>query len=354
MGPWGARLWACAAMISTMVLAACDEAADPPVNVPRPAAPDAFAFAAAGDHGANDLTDLGLEALDRSNAEFYLALGDLDYDEISSDQAWCEYVTERLPSKGPRFPFELVAGNHEDHDEDDGADDGRIADFAKCLPDRLGARAGPERGYGVEYAFDYPARRPLARFVAISPGLELDGEEYTYEPGSPHREWLVEEIDGARESGIRWVVVAAHQPCLNTGLRHGCDSGEEVMNLLLAKRVDLFLAGHNHLYERSKQLALDESHCPRVVADSFDAGCVVDAGADGSYVAGRGTVMVTAGSFGRLEPDEDDEDAERRYFAVTDAETTGFVEYTVSRDRLAGTLVRTGGPLDDSFEIRAQ
>ena len=42
-------------------------------------------------------------------------------------------VKERLPTLGPMFPFQLVAGNHEEQ----GGSDGYIMNHAACLPDRL-------------------------------------------------------------------------------------------------------------------------------------------------------------------------------------------------------------------------
>jgi hypothetical protein len=76
----------------------------------------------------NARTDASLASLDASDAEFFLALGDLDYDALTPDSAWCDYITSHLPTKGPTFPFELVAGNHEQQ----GAPDGYILDFAAC------------------------------------------------------------------------------------------------------------------------------------------------------------------------------------------------------------------------------
>src|SRR3954454_22715084 len=118
------------------------------VDATTPSVPTSFTFAAAGDHGANATTALSLAALDASPASFYLALGDLDYDETTSDAAWCDYVHQHLPTKGPDFPFEVVTGNH----EDDSKVDGFILNHAACLPDRLGSTAGPGSQYGVEYS----------------------------------------------------------------------------------------------------------------------------------------------------------------------------------------------------------
>ena len=66
-------------------------------------APGTFTFAAAGDLGASS-ANTSLTALDRSGVAFYLALGDLDYDQTLTDEAWCDYVKQRLPTLGPSFP----------------------------------------------------------------------------------------------------------------------------------------------------------------------------------------------------------------------------------------------------------
>ena len=92
-----------------------------------------FKFAAAGDHSSGSRTAASLALLDQSGVSFYLALGDMDYDSTPTDEAWCDYIKQRLPTLGPTFPFELVSGNHEEQ----GGSDGYIMNHAACLPDRL-------------------------------------------------------------------------------------------------------------------------------------------------------------------------------------------------------------------------
>jgi hypothetical protein len=79
-----------------------------------PQAQGTFKFAAAGDHSSGSRTAASLGLLDQAGVAFYLALGDLDYDSTPTDEAWCDYVKQRLPTLGPTFPFELVSGNHEE------------------------------------------------------------------------------------------------------------------------------------------------------------------------------------------------------------------------------------------------
>lgn len=304
-------------------------------------APPSFTFAAAGDLGANRRTARSLAALDRSPAEFFLALGDLDYDETSSDAAWCDYVRDRLPTKGEAFPFQLLAGNH----EADTGRDGRVRRHAACLEDRLGV----DGRYPTQYAFSYPAQEPVARFVMLSPGLTVDGHAYDYRRGTADRAWLEGQLREARAAG-QWLVVGMHLMCLSAGEDHpGCDSGRAVHQLVLREGADLLLVGHNHLYERGRQLVLSDA-CPSV-RPRFGSACVADGGRDGAYDRGAGTVQVTAGRFGGRRSAVDPDDPDRRWFVRSRADTTGFLEVEVAADRIAARYVPTSGDVRDSFVI---
>lgn len=301
----------------------------------------AFTFAAAGDIAARRATARSLALLDSSPAAFFVALGDLAYGDIAPETAWCDYVRDRLPTKGAGFPFELLAGNH----ESDPGRHGLLRNYAECLPDRLGA----EGTYGAQYAFTYPAEQPLARFVLVSPGLTVDGHRYDYSAGTPDRAWLRGQMRRAREAG-QWLVVGMHMPCLTTGADHpGCDSGRAVHNLVLRGGADLLLVGHNHVYERSKQIALSRS-CPEV-RSRFDADCVVDGGRDGAYRRDRGTVQVTAGRFGARFARLSDRDPDRRWFVKRGDRTTGFLQVRVTPERMVARYRPSSGSLRDRFVI---
>jgi chitodextrinase len=317
------------------------------VTTPTPPPATSFVFGAAGDHGANTRADASLTALDASGASFYLALGDLDYDETPTDEAWCDYVKGRLPTLGPTFPFELVAGNHEEQ----GGVDGYIVNHAACLPDRLGSTMGPTNQYGAEYSFDYPAGAPLVRVIMISPHLTVENVHYNYDPGTPHHQWLVSAIDGARASGIRWVVVGMHHPCLSAGEKLCGMAG--LMNLLVDKKVDLVLQAHDHNYQRSKQLALNPSTCSALPINAYDPDCAVDDGVDGIYPKGAGTVFVVNGAFGRSLYPINPIDPEAPYFARTDSTSWGFTKYTVTADRIDGQFVNATGSFTDAFSLVA-
>ena len=308
-------------------------------------APASFSFGAAGDFGANSNAGATLTALSTAGTDFFFALGDLSYSEATPESAWCDFVKSKV---GSTYPFELVAGNHEAA----GSADGAIANFAACLPNRLGPVVG---SYATEGYVDYPSSQPLARFITISPNLAFPGQAtYRYTVGSAHYTWLSNAIDGARAAGIRWVIVAMHEVCMTSGSM-SCAISADLQNLLVGKKVDLVLQGHDHSYQRSKQLALGPS-CPSVPVNSFRAGCVVDDGSDNSYTKGAGTVIVIAGTGGESLGSINSSDPEAPYFAKlmgsNSNATRGFMRYTVSDSQLTATFVRSaGGTFTDSFTI---
>ena len=224
-----------------------------------------------------------------SGLNFVQDLGDASYNEKTPESAWCSYIRSYL---GSTLPFELVSGNH----ESDGMQ-GLIDNFTACLPDRLGNLTGT---YGKEYYYDYPASNPLARIIMISPGLTFTkGGTYDYSVGSPHYKWTASAIDGARAAGIPWVIVGMHKVCLSTGSSTCWDGiGNDINNLLISKKVDLVLQGHDHSYQRSKQLVLNGNTCTAVVDETYNSSCVVNDGSTGSYTKGAGTVINIVGTGG--------------------------------------------------------
>src|SRR5918997_3766812 len=110
-------------------------------NIPNAAS--SFIFTAAGDYGSSKDATATLDLIERSDASFNLALGDLSYTD-APESDWCDYVHSIV---GETFPFQLGAGNH----EDDFGEDGHISEFASCLPDRMDSVGD----YPEEYYFDY-------------------------------------------------------------------------------------------------------------------------------------------------------------------------------------------------------
>jgi hypothetical protein len=143
-----------------------------------------------------------------------------------------------------------------------------------------------------------------------------------------------------------------HFPCLTAG-NYQCATGTALMNLLVSEHVDLVLNGHEHSYQRSKQLALDPTACPSIAGIGYTPGCVADDGIDGVYPKGAGTVDVIAGTFGRGLYNVNKTDPEGPYFAKLDGTSNGFMQYTLDASQLTATFVASGGALADGFTIRS-
>ncbi len=293
-----------------------------------------FSFNAVGDFSSSDNASLVLNKIGESNSDFTLALGDLGYGGNGTEGTWCNFVKERV---GEDHPFELVAGNH-----DDGSSDGSILEYRKCLPDKLNVTGN----YGLEYYFDY---KKLARVILISP--DIDNLGFTYTKGNEHYSWLASTIDGAKASDIPWTVVGMHKNCITPGIKT-CEIGEDLLNLLIEKKVDLILQGHEHGYMRSKQLSLS-ANCPTITINSTDTDCIVNAGSD--FKKGIGSLLTISGAGGYDLREINLNDKEIGYFDAWNGsnvgESYGFAKFMINNNKLRGEFVSANGSFTDSFEI---
>jgi PKD repeat protein len=305
--------------------------------------PGTVHFTASGDISASSQASTVLSQIKSIDPDLHFALGDLSYGATGAEQEWCDFVTSRV---GTGFPFELLSGNHESN-----ALNGNINDFSACLPNQLPGVAGT---YGRQYYVDVPEVNPVVRYVMISPALTYPDGLWSYSAGSARYQWTAAAIDGARAAGVPWVVVGMHKPCLSVG-QYSCEPGSDLMNLLVSKKVDLVLSGHEHLYARSKQLAHGPS-CPSISPGTYSAGCVRDG--DNSLAKGAGTVFAIVGTGGTPLRDVNQGDTEGQYFAATSGlnvqPSFGNLELSATATSLAANFRPAGaGTFTDSFTIAA-
>src|SRR2546425_1173305 len=207
-----------------------------------------FTFAATGDLGGPGNNDsIGLLGRARTaGMSFFLALGDLGYTTDAS--GWCAQMKRLLPE------IVIVAG-------DDGSNaGGNMSQYIASCPYPLTSpmvAGNGTPGYGYEYYFDYPRDKPLARFILLSAGLS--GVDYNYSRKSPHTEWVEDTVASARDAGIPWVIAAGHQEAITGGKAGHCPMGQDIFDELVEAHVDLILVGHDHVYERSKQLKVSST-----------------------------------------------------------------------------------------------
>jgi len=300
----------------------------------------AFRLAVTGDIGSDPTSVATLEMVGRRAPDAFLALGDFSYRGPGSERAWCDLVRSRVGAR----PFVLLAGNH----EEDTGEDGTIETYVELMPDPVGSTGE----YGKEYWFDIG---DLVRIIAISPNLTMQDRHYYYGHDNANIRWLTAVIDDARERGIRSVVIASHTNSLSMGPYY-CDIHQDLLSLLIEKRVDLVLHAHDHLYQRTKQLRAPCAACPEVTIDEFNPACVADDGLNGSYRRGAGTVFVTAGAGGAELYPIDEDDPQAGYFAAwmgsNRSPTHGFVEVTIGAEEIEVAFVPTSdGAFRDRFAI---
>jgi len=311
---------------------------NPTPHLPNADSAPVFTFAAVGDFDAPADADMvGLaKRLATANVDFLLALGDLGY--VSDEQAWCDSI------KGAFNNTIIVAGNHDTTESGPGDINNAInyCNFNLGVP----LTPGPTYGYGKSYYFDYPAANPLVRFILITAGLtgsQTSGQNYG--SGGAEYNWVVNAVNSARSSNISWIVVGLHKNCLTVGSKTSCTMGQEMFDKLVDLKVDLILQAHDHVYERSKQLALGPACTTVPSAGNFDADCVVADGASGVYTKGVGSIEVVQGAGGRdtYTVKIDGSDREMGYFVEvmgSNANTQGklnghgAVKYAVSQDRI--------------------
>ena len=303
--------------------------------------PGVVHFTAAGDFGSNNNTNAVLAGMAAADADLAIALGDLSYTPTGTEQAWCDRVTGQV---GAGYPFELIAGNHESNGQD-----GNINDFSACLPNQLPGVVGT---YGRQWYVDVPQVDPLVRFVMVSPAIPFTDSTWSYAAGSPRYNWTAAAIDGARANNIPWVVVGAHKPCYSMGI-YTCEIGADFTNMLIQKRVDLVLHGHEHMYQRTHQLGT-RTGCTTVPVNSVDTDCLADT--DDTMSQGLGTVFATSGLAGQEQRTVNNADTEAGYFATASGSnqnaTNGFLDVEVTATDLTAAFVPVqGGTFTDSFTI---
>ena len=300
-----------------------------------------FSFAAAGDWGYNTHTTANWASLSSSGADFAIALGDLIYSNPPTEQTWCNQFKASIAN------LEIIVGNHETFETNGTAGSptgGSINKFAQSCPFTLGSLTGT---YGFQYSFDYPGTNPLARFILVDPAIWLgtsSSSSVSYGTGTAAQVWVGTQIDNARQAGIPWIIVGMHKDCLTTG-GQSCEIGQSFMTYLINKKVDLVLQGHDHNYQRSKQLTCASD-------GNYMSSCVSNNGSTGSYTKSQGTIFLIDGTGGDSLSGIDTSNPDYSYFAKTNGNTFGYVQYTVTSTAIQAQFIPTsGGTFTDTWSI---
>lgn len=313
-----------------------------PRNDSEASAATSVSLGFAGDTGGNTVTGKVIDAARNAGTSAFFNLGDLSYSQITPESAWCSFVKQHAGS----MPYEFITGNH----EDDGPD-GVWSNFASCLPDQLGSVGN----YAQQFYTDYPASSPLVRLIMVSPKLTYSGSglDWSYKSGTQGYKFVTSAIDSARAAGIPFVVVGMHMYCLSM-VNYPCAASPDLMNMLVSKKVDLYLQAHDHAYARSYPLALKGS-CTAIPVSSFNPDCVADTDPNGQFAAGTGTILATVGSGGRSINSESNTTTApyfQSFMGSNNNPTYGFLNVSVTSTTLTGSFVRaSGGTYTDKFTI---
>jgi 3',5'-cyclic AMP phosphodiesterase CpdA len=239
-----------------------------------------FRFTSFGDQGVPAPVGLGLgpnspnagyvvDAVESLEPLFHLANGDLAYGNISDQPAatWESYF--RNIERSARFrPWMPALGNHEN--ESGNGPQGYLAYLTRFeLPangsaafagnwyaftvgsalvislnnDDVCLQDGGFSSYRRDHMTDYGAR-----------GVDPYISGYS---GGRQRAWLERTLASARASGdIDWIIVCMHQVAISSAHFNGADLGirRNWLPLFDAYGVDLVLAGHEHIFERTYPL----------------------------------------------------------------------------------------------------
>src|SRR5438552_10076864 len=358
----------------------------PPAN----AVSASFSFAASGDIGSLTVSTSvnSLNRLVTASPNFFLGLGDFSNDPSVTGNTWCSQFKSSFNG------IQIRPGDHDTggHNSAPFGETHSYERYVNGCPLTLGVPivCGPVSGacYGKEYYFDYPATNPFARFIFASPKIynitgvctsspncsSQTGQPCTdqygcwpYGSGDIHYNWISNSIDGARATGIKWVIVATHKLCISAS-DATCSMGLGFFNMLVQKKVDLIIQAHDNAYERSKQIALNSpAGCASIKTDSngyalYNSGCVVDDGTRGYYTPGAGSVVVVQGawendlySVNNTSLNGGANSAEAPYFVKLMGSNTpgsglGFTKYTVSSNRI-DVQTNFSGTYSDSFSL---
>lgn len=315
------------------------------VAVPHVSAATSVHLTAAGDFGARATTNTVLDKIAELNPDASFGLGDYKYGDKPTDQDWCDYVHSRV---GEAFPFEMVSGNHDSLD----VGDSDINTLTSCLPNQVPGVVGT---YGKQFYADFPAGpNPLVRVINVSPKLAFPEGTYTYAAGDARYNWVSNAIDSGRAKGAKWIIVAGHVPCYSVG-EYNCPSAQKPFyDMLVSKKVDLYMSGHEHGYMRSHQLRSGVAGCTTIPAGTVNASCIADS--DSDFIAGQGTIFSVVGTGGTPLRDINTADTEAGYFAATSGlnsnPTYGLMDLQITDAELKADFLGTsGGNFTDSFKI---
>lgn len=322
-----------------------------------------------------DVKDAFLEHVGDNMPDLWLWLGDNAYDD-GTDEEFSNKVFGQQYGYGeifPRVPFMATPGNHDygtvlniltgenppDHD-------GPYFDIVDVPTN--GEIGGVPSGYELYYSFDYGN----AHFVSMNSeiGSIFNGSwdwtgasPFNSFSSSPFTDWLHADLQANDKP---WVIAYMHQPPHTDG-SHESDAfwevymeamRENIMPILESYGVDLVMAGHSHVYERSYLIkdfyGLPEDFVPseHVVDDS--SGKLSENDPYIKYKTGPepniGTMYIVQGNSGSNDSDANLEHPAMYYGHGCDT-CVGSTMLYIHGDTLSGYYLTKDGEILDDWAI---
>ncbi|MFO0972361.1 MAG: metallophosphoesterase [Phycisphaerae bacterium] len=298
-----------------------------------------------GDTDQADVRDALLRAAPGVVPDLYLHMGDMAY----SSGTDLEFTTNFFAPYEPilaHVPCWPTMGNHEGTSSQSATQTGPY--YVAYVTPAGGEAGGLPSGTEAYYSFDYAN----VHFIC------LDSHDSDRTPAGPMLTWLTADLAATQQN---WIIAFWHHPPYTKGTHDSdnvADSGgrmrdmrENVLPILEAGGVDLVLAGHSHIYERS--FLVDGAYDTPTTA----AGHIVDAGdgrlsGSGAYHKGtgqhphQGAVYVVAGHGGGALGGAGNHPL--MYFSEV---AFGSCLLTIDGNRLSLDNLRRDGVVTDTFQI---
>ena len=210
-----------------------------------------------------------------SKDEFYFTVHNGDIVENGAvANSWKGLLDVGQPLNA-NYPLMCVTGNH------DVVNDTASADFQKPFPVFYDVMNLP--GNQLNYSYDYGNTHFVAINSGFAQGAEKAGKVLFAEKSAEYR-WLEADLAKARSNRhIDWIIMYSHYPIYSFGFSHIPTWQRHVKPLVDKYKVDLYLAGHRHVYERHKAVRGTE------IFEPADAQV---------YNQPQGTIYITNGSCG--------------------------------------------------------
>jgi acid phosphatase type 7 len=218
-------------------------------------------------------TDTIVKQLSKNVLYFTIHNGDI-VENGSIAKNWKGYFDVAQPING-NYPLMSVTGNH------DVVNDTASAIFQKPTPIFYELMNLPNNQ--LNYSYDYGN----VHFIAINSGWAegaAKAGKVLFEKNSQEYKWLEKDLKKAtKNKNINWIILYSHYPVYSFGFSHIPTWQRHIKPLVDKYEVDLYLAGHRHVYERHKAIRGGEIFAPED---------------EHVYNRPKGTVYITNGSCG--------------------------------------------------------